>query len=514
MDTLISLGNGFASAIQPLSLLFALVGVLLGTIVGVLPGIGPISAIAILIPVSFGMEPMHGLILLCGIYYGSMYGGSITATLIKTPGEVASAVTAIEGYEMAKKGRAKAALASAALGSFFAGTLAIVGLTFLSPVLVKVATVFGASEYFLLMVMALLLSTTMTTGSRIKSLIAIFIGLSIGIIGLDFQTGLPRQTFGLSFLQDGIDFTIFAMALFAIPESIKQLSIYLSQRKTQKIQEVDDGKWMTKEDWRRSAGPWARGSVLGFIIGVLPGVGPSLAAFMSYIMEKRVSKNRDQFGKGAIEGVAGPEAANNAGVGGAMIPLFSLGIPGSATTALLLFVFTMYGLQPGPLLFEKESSLIWTIIASMYIGNVALIFLNLPAVGLFVKLLKLPNEILFGSILVLVCVGAYAIEFSLVGLLMIGVFGLLGYFMEKADVPLAPAILAMVLLPLMENNLRRMLQISGGSLMPVLTRPVSLGIVIFLVVGILGPMAFRLWLRRRNVLQTVSPSNSNSEVTN
>lgn len=514
MDTLISLGNGFASAIQPLSLLFALVGVLLGTIVGVLPGIGPISAIAILIPVSFGMEPMHGLILLCGIYYGSMYGGSITATLIKTPGEVASAVTAIEGYEMAKKGRAKAALASAALGSFFAGTLAIVGLTFLSPVLVKVATVFGASEYFLLMVMALLLSTTMTTGSRIKSLIAIFIGLSIGIIGLDFQTGLPRQTFGLSFLQDGIDFTIFAMALFAIPESIKQLSIYLSQRKTQKIQEVDDGKWMTKEDWRRSAGPWARGSVLGFIIGVLPGVGPSLAAFMSYIMEKRVSKNRDQFGKGAIEGVAGPEAANNAGVGGAMIPLFSLGIPGSATTALLLFVFTMYGLQPGPLLFEKESSLIWTIIASMYIGNIALIFLNLPAVGLFVKLLKLPNEILFGSILVLVCVGAYAIEFSLVGLLMIGVFGLLGYFMEKADVPLAPAILAMVLLPLMENNLRRMLQISGGSLMPVLTRPVSLGIVIFLVVGILGPMAFRLWLRRRNVLQTVSPSNSNSEVTN
>ncbi|GAA4392680.1 tripartite tricarboxylate transporter permease [Brevibacterium sp. NPDC049920] len=501
MDTLNLLGGGFAEAVQPMSLLFALLGVLLGTIVGVLPGIGPISAIAILIPVSFGMEPVHGLIMLCGIYYGSMYGGSITATLIKTPGEVASAVTAIDGYEMARRGRARAALATAAIGSFVAGTLAIVGLSFLSPVLVQAARIFGASEYFLLMLMALLLASSMSTGSRIKSLVSILIGLGVGLIGLDFQTGLPRQTFGLDVLRDGIDFTIFAMALFAIPEAIRQLSIAFTPGRDE-IQKIESGPWMTKDDWRRSVAPWGRGSVLGFIIGVLPGVGPSLASFMSYIMEKRISKTPERFGKGAIEGVAGPEAANNAGVGGAMIPLFSLGIPGSATTALLLFVFTMYGLQPGPLLFQQESTLIWTIIASMYIGNIALVVLNLPLVGVFVKLLKLPPELLFGAILVLVCVGTYAIKFSLTGMLMLGVFGAIGYLMEKFGFPLAPAILALVLVPLLEDNFRRLLQISGGSLMPLITRPVSLALVIAIVLGIVVPIILRAVLRRRAAART------------
>ena len=259
---------------------------------------------------------------------------------------------------------------------------------------------------------------------------------------------------------------------------------------------------MTKDDWRRSVAPWGRGSVLGFIIGVLPGVGPSLASFMSYIMEKRISKTPERFGKGAIEGVAGPEAANNAGVGGAMIPLFSLGIPGSATTALLLFVFTMYGLQPGPLLFQQESTLIWTIIASMYIGNIALVVLNLPLVGVFVKLLKLPPELLFGAILVLVCVGTYAIKFSLTGMLMLGVFGAIGYLMEKFGFPLAPAILALVLVPLLEDNFRRLLQISGGSLMPLITRPVSLALVIAIVLGIVVPIILRAVLRRRAAART------------
>lgn len=502
MDTLIDLGGGFASALEPLSLAFALLGVLLGTVVGVLPGIGPISAIAILIPVSFGMEPVHGLILLCGIYYGSMYGGSITATLIKTPGEVASAVTAIEGYEMARRGRGKAALATAALGSFLAGTLAIIGLTFLSPVLVQLANVFGSTEYFLLMATALLLASTMSSGSRAKALISIFIGLAVGLVGLDFQAGLPRQTFGMSLLSDGIDFTIFAMALFAIPEAIRNLALGRGAKDV--IQSFGDDTWMTKQDWQRSAMPWARGSVLGFIIGILPGVGPSLASFMSYIMEKRISKRKSEFGKGAIEGVAGPEAANNAGVGGAMIPLFSLGIPGSATTALLLFVFTMYGLQPGPLIFRDESGLIWTIIASMYIGNVALIILNLPLVGVFVKLLKMPKEILFSSILVLVAIGAYAIEFSLFGLMLLGIFGVIGYLMDKGGIPLAPSILALVLVPLLEDNFRRMLQISGGSFMPLLTRPVSLSIIVLMVLGIVGPIIFRWWVRRRQLLADVS----------
>ncbi|MGC3020842.1 tripartite tricarboxylate transporter permease [Brevibacterium sp. FAM 24630] len=502
MDTLIDLGGGFASALEPASLAFALLGVLLGTVVGVLPGIGPISAIAILIPVSFGMEPVHGLILLCGIYYGSMYGGSITATLIKTPGEVASAVTAIEGYAMARRGRGKAALATAAIGSFLAGTLAIIGLTFLSPVLVKLASVFGATEYFLLMATALLLASTMSAGSRTKALISIFIGLAVGLIGLDFQTGLPRQTFGIDLLSDGVDFTIFAMALFAIPEAIRNLA--LGRGAKDEIQSFGDDKWMTKQDWQRSAGPWARGSVLGFIIGILPGVGPSLASFMSYIMEKRISKRKDEFGHGAIEGVAGPEAANNAGVGGAMIPLFSLGIPGSATTALLLFVFTMYGLQPGPLIFRDETGLIWTIIASMYIGNIALIILNLPLVGVFVKLLKMPKEILFSAILVLVVIGAYAIEFSLFGLMMLGIFGVIGYLMEKGGIPLAPAILALVLVPLLEDNFRRMLQISGGSFAPLVTRPISLSIIILMVLGIVGPVLFRWWVSRRKLLADVT----------
>lgn len=502
MDTLIDLGGGFASALEPLSLAFALLGVLLGTVVGVLPGIGPISAIAILIPVSFGMEPVHGLILLCGIYYGSMYGGSITATLIKTPGEIASAVTAIEGYEMARRGRGKAALATAAIGSFLAGTLAIIGLTFLSPLLVRLANIFGSTEYFLLMATALLLASTMSSGSRAKALISIFIGLAVGLVGLDFQTGLPRQTFGMNLLSDGIDFTIFAMALFAIPEAIRNLA--LGRGAKDEIQSFGSDKWMTRQDWRRSSMPWARGSVLGFVIGILPGVGPSLASFMSYIMEKRISKRKDEFGHGAIEGVAGPEAANNAGVGGAMIPLFSLGIPGSATTALLLFVFTMYGLQPGPLIFRDDSGLIWTIIASMYIGNVALIVLNLPLVGVFVKLLKMPKEILFSAILVLVAIGAYAIEFSLFGLMLLGIFGVIGYLMDKGGIPLAPSILALVLVPLLEDNFRRMLQISGGSFMPLITRPVSLSIIVLMILGTVGPIIFRWWVRRRQLLADVS----------
>lgn len=497
MDTFSLLGDGFAQALQPISLLFALLGVILGTVVGVLPGIGPISAIAILIPVSFGLNPVHGLILLCGIYYGSMYGGSITATLIKTPGEVASAVTAIDGYAMAQQGRARAALATAAIGSFLAGTLAIVGLTFLSPVLVNMARVFGAAEYFLLMLMALLLASSMATGSRTKSLISILIGLAVGLIGLDFQTGLPRQTFGIMELRDGIEFTVFAMALFAIPESIRQLSKLGSGSEGDEVQTISTGPWMTKDDWKRSAGPWARGSVLGFVIGLLPGVGPSLASFMSYIMEKKLSKSPERFGRGAIEGVAGPEAANNAGVGGAMVPLFSLGIPGSATTALLLFVFIMYGLQPGPLLFTQESSLIWTIIASMYIGNIVLVILNLPLVGLFVKLLKIPGELLFSTVLVLVSVGSFANNFSFSGLLMLFIFGVIGYLMEKFDFPLSPTILALVLVPLLEDNFRRMLQITGGNVTELFARPISASLIAIILIGIVGPVIFRFFLNRR-----------------
>ena len=502
MDTLIDLGGGFASALEPLSLAFALLGVLLGTVVGVLPGIGPISAIAILIPVSFGMEPVHGLILLCGIYYGSMYGGSITATLIKTPGEVASAVTAIEGYEMARRGRGKAALATAALGSFLAGTLAIIGLTFLSPVLVKLANVFGSTEYFLLMATALLLASTMSSGSRAKALISIFIGLAVGLVGLDFQTGLPRQTFGMSLLSDGIDFTIFAMALFAIPEAIRNLASGRGAKDV--IQSFGDDKWMTKQDWQRSAMPWARGSVLGFIIGILPGVGPSLASFMSYIMEKRISKRKSEFGHGAIEGVAGPEAANNAGVGGAMIPLFSLGIPGSATTALLLFVFTMYGLQPGPLIFRDESGLDLDDHRQHVHRQRGRHHLEPAARGVFVKLLKMPKEISFSSILVLVAdrrlrdriqpVRTDAARHLRRHRLSHGQGRNPTGTVHPGPRPGAAA----------GGQLPAHAPDSAGSFMPLLTRPVSLSIIVLMVLGIVGPIIFRWWVRRRQLLADVS----------
>ena len=500
MDLFSGISAGFAEALTPASLAFAFAGVFIGTIVGVLPGIGPITAIALLIPLSFGMEPVHGLIMLSGIYYGSMYGGSISATLIRTPGEVASVVTAIDGYEMARRGRAGPALATAAIGSFVAGTLATAGLMLLSPVLVSLAVAFGANEYFLLMLLALMMASTLTSGSRLKAWLATLLGLAVGVIGLDPQTGTPRQTFGILPLHDGVDFAIFAMALFAIPEAINNLC---RRGTAERPQAVQGSLWMTREDWRRSTGPFARGSVLGFLIGVLPGVGPSLAAFMSYVMEKRISKHKDEFGKGAIEGVAGPEAANNAGVGGAMVPLLSLGIPGSATTALLLFVFMMYGLQPGPLLFESDPGLVWAIIASMYIGNVVLLVLNLPLVGVFVKLLSIPMPLLFSGVLAFVVLGAYALSFSIFAMLLLLVFGLIGYFMQEYDFPLAPAVLALVLEPLLEANLRRALQISGGDLLPFVQRPASL--VFLLVCVAVAVVPVYLAMRRRHSTQLAAP---------
>lgn len=493
MDMFSGLASGFELALTPQALMFAFIGVLIGTVIGVLPGIGPITTIALLIPLSFGMEPVHGLILLSAIYYGSMYGGSITATLIRTPGEVASVVTAIDGYEMARRGRAGPALATAAIGSFLAGTLAVVALMLLSPVLVKLAVFLGAQEYFLLMLLALMMASTLTTGSRLKAVLATLLGLAVGVIGLDPQSGTPRETFGVLELQDGIDFAIFAMALFAVPEAINNLC---RRGKAEVPMEVQGTPWMSREDWRRSRGPWGRGAVLGFLIGVLPGVGPSLAAFMSYVMEKRISKRKDEFGKGAIEGVAGPEAANNAGVGGAMVPLLSLGIPGSATTALLLFVFMMYGLQPGPLLFESDPGLVWAIIASMYVGNAMLLVLNLPLVGVFVKLLAIPTPLLFSGVLAFVVLGAYALGFSLFSMLLLLVFGVIGFFMEEVGIPLAPAVLALVLEPLLETNLRRALQISGGDLMSFVQRPASLVLVIVCVVVVLLPLVTKLLARR------------------
>jgi putative tricarboxylic transport membrane protein len=489
-DIFARLAEGFGEAFTATNLIFAFCGVLIGTLVGVLPGIGPVTAIALLIPLSFGLDPVSGLILLSGIYYGSMYGGSTTSILIRTPGEVASVVTTLDGYEMAKQGRAGPALSTAAIGSFVAGTFSTLGLMLLAPALASVAIAFGSAEYFLLMLLALAMVSNLTTGSQLKALIATLFGLSVAMVGIDPQTSVQRFTFGVPYLSDGIDFALMAIALLALPEAFTNMAA----RGTSHLdaQRIQGSIWMTREDWRRSAGPYWRGSILGFLIGVLPGIGPSLASFLSYGLEKRLSKHPEQFGRGAIEGVAGPETANNAGVGGAMVPLFTLGIPGSATTALLLFVFMMYGLQPGPQLFDTNPELIWAIIASMYIGNVMLLVLNLPLVGLFAQLLKTPPAMLYSGVIAFSVLGAYALNFNVFDMLMLLGFGLVGYLMQRYDFPMAPAVLALVLGILAEQHLRRALSVSNGDLMTFVERPISLALLVFILLVLVLPPAIRL----------------------
>jgi putative tricarboxylic transport membrane protein len=489
-DIFARLAEGFGEAFTATNLIFAFCGVLIGTLVGVLPGIGPVTAIALLIPLSFGLDPVSGLILLSGIYYGSMYGGSTTSILIRTPGEVASVVTTLDGYKMAKQGRAGPALSTAAIGSFVAGTFSTLGLMLLAPALASVAIAFGSAEYFLLMLLALAMVSNLTTGSQLKALIATLFGLSVAMVGIDPQTSVQRFTFGVPYLSDGIDFALMAIALLALPEAFTNMAA----RGTSHLdaQRIQGSIWMTREDWRRSAGPYWRGSILGFLIGVLPGIGPSLASFLSYGLEKRLSKHPEQFGRGAIEGVAGPETANNAGVGGAMVPLFTLGIPGSATTALLLFVFMMYGLQPGPQLFDTNPELIWAIIASMYIGNVMLLVLNLPLVGLFAQLLKTPPAMLYSGVIAFSVLGAYALNFNVFDMLMLLGFGLVGYLMQRYDFPMAPAVLALVLGILAEQHLRRALSVSNGDLMTFVERPISLALLVFILLVLVLPPAIRL----------------------
>jgi putative tricarboxylic transport membrane protein len=423
-----------------------------------------------------------------------MYGGSITSILIRTPGEVASAVTALDGYQMAKNGQAGPALATAAVGSFIGGSLAVLGLVFLSPVLVDLSTSIGAAEYTVLLVGALALTTSLMTGSKVKALISVLFGMCIGTIGLDAQDSVPRWTFGSIELSDGVDIALLAMALFAIPEALRHLS--LGERTTAKAISVQRA-WMNKQDLRRSIAPYARGSVVGFVAGVMPGLGPTLGSFASYSLERRVAKGerRALFGRGAIEGVAGPETANNAGVGGAMVPMLALAIPGSATTALLLFVFQMYGLQPGPQLFQNDGPLVWTIVASMLVGNAMLLVLNLPMVRLFINLLKVPPPLLYGGVIAFVMLGAYALTFSFFSLMLLVVIGLIGYLMQENDFPLTPAILAAVLLPLLELNLRRTLLIVNGDWTVFVDRPVSLVLLLLIALGVLAPLL--LQLRRR-----------------
>jgi putative tricarboxylic transport membrane protein len=492
MDALSSLATGLAGALTPQNLLFVFLGVLIGTVVGVLPGLGPITAIALLIPLTFGLDPTAGIILLCGIYYGAMYGGSITSILIRTPGEVASAVTALEGYQLARQGRAGAALATSAVGSYIGGVVAVLGLVLLSPLLIDISISFGAAEYAVLLTGALALTASLMSGSRIKALVSILVGMCIAMVGIDPQSAVDRWTFGSLELSDGIDIALIAMALFAIPEALRQLAV--GQKTPDDRVAVSGRAWMTGRELRMSAPAYGRGTVVGFFSGLLPGLGPTLGTFASYSLEKRVAnpERRKMFGRGAIEGVAGPETANNAGVGAAMIPMLTLAVPGSATTALLLFVFQMYGLQPGPQLFDSDPDLVWTIIASMLIGNTMLLILNLPMVKVFVQLLKVPPPLLYAGVMAFTVIGAYALTFSLFSLLMLLGIGLLGYFMQEHGFPLTPAILAAVLAPLLEDNLRRTLKISDGDWMIFLQRPISLTLIVLIVAGMVLPALLKL----------------------
>jgi putative tricarboxylic transport membrane protein len=501
MDVLSSLGQGFAVALTPQNLLFAAIGVTLGTAIGVLPGIGPALTISLLLPVTAKVDPTGAFIMFAGIYYGGMYGGSTTTILVNTPGETASVVTAMEGYQMARNGRAGAALATAAIGSFVAGNLATLALMLFAPLLVVVALLFGPAEYFALMVLAFTTVTGLVGRSLPRAMFSLFLGLGIGLIGIDLQTGQARYTLGIPEMLDGIEVVNIAVGLFAVGEVFWVASTL--RRSTEERTAVRGSVWMTLEEWRRSWMPWLRGSFLGFSIGSLPAGGAEIPTFLSYNIEKRLSKHPEEWGKGAIEGVAGPEAANNAAAGGAMMPLLTLGLPTSATAAIMLAAFQQYGLQPGPLLFQNSANLVWGLIASLYIGNLMLLVLNLPLIRLWVMLLEIPQALLYGGILVFATLGVWSLSNSVVDLVVMYVIGLIGYAMRRADFPIGPVILGVVLGPRIEQEFRRALAISQGDLTTFITRPISATILLIALLAVVLPYAPALLARLRGQTKPV-----------
>jgi putative tricarboxylic transport membrane protein len=489
MEVLNSLLGGFALALTMQNLLWAFVGVTLGTAVGVLPGIGPAVTVALLLPVTTKIDPSGALIMFAGIYYGAMYGGSTTSILLNTPGESATIVTAMEGNQMAKRGRAGAALATSAIGSFVAGTLTVVLLTFVSPLVVDVALQFGPAEFFALMILAFTTVAAVLGGSALRGLTSLFIGLAIGLVGIDSQSGTSRFAFGVPQLLDGIEVVTVAVGLFAVGETLWVAS--KERAVTESMNAMTGSIWMTKEEWKRSIGPWLRGTAIGFPFGAMPAGGAEIPTFLSYAMEKKLSKHPEEFGKGAIEGVAGPEAANNASSTGTMTTLLALGLPTSATAAILLAAFQQYGLQPGPLLFVNSADLVWTLIASMYIGNVMLLVLNLPLVGLWVKLLKIPKPMLYSGILIFATLGVYGMRQSAFDIFLLYVIGLLGFAMRRYDFPTAPVIIGMILGPLAEAQMRRALSISQGDWMIFLQKPLSATLLAITAAIVVGPWLWR-----------------------
>ncbi|HEX2827047.1 MAG TPA: tripartite tricarboxylate transporter permease [Burkholderiales bacterium] len=493
MDLLSNLALGFGVAFSPLNMLVVTLGVIIGTLIGALPGIGPVAGLSILIPLAFGMDPTAAMILMCGIYAGCMYGGTITSVLMNVPGESSSLMTCLDGNAMARQGRAGPALTIAAIGSFIAGTFSVVMLTLLAPPISQAALSFGPPEYFALMLLGLSAISGLTGKARAKGYAMALLGLGLAVVGLDPIDGSQRYTFGNLELMDGVGFLPVAVGLFGIGAVLAM------------VEDPVDGQIMkttlremliTKKDLKDSAAPIGRGSIIGFLVGVLPGAGATISTFLAYAAEKRISKTPERFGKGAIEGVAAPEAANNASTGGAMIPLLTLGIPGSGTTAVLLGVLTLFNLQPGPLLFAKNTEFVWGLIASMYIGNVMLLVLNIAFVPAFVAVLRVPYKVLAALIAIFCVVGVFSVNYSLQDLWLMLAFGVIGYVTLKMGFPQAPLLLALVLGGMLEVSLRQSLKMSHGDMSIFFTRPIAAVILGVVAVIAAWPLLARLARKR------------------
>jgi putative tricarboxylic transport membrane protein len=494
MDALQSLMGGFAIALAPTTLLWGFIGCFIGTLVGVLPGIGPALTIALLLPLTYHVPATSMFVMFAGIYYGAAYGGSTTSILLNTPGESAAVVTALEGNKMARAGRAGPALATAALGSFVAGTIGTVALTFIAPWVVEAALAFGPAEYFSLMVLALVAVSAVLGSSVLRGLLSLGLGLLIGLVGVDLQTGQPRFTFGRAELLDGIEVTVAAVGLFAVGEAL-YLAWKGRESRAGEVMKVSGRLWLSREDLGRSWKPWIRGSLFGFPIGALPAGGAELPTLLSYYTERKLARKPEEFGHGAIEGVAGPEAANNAAAAGVLMPLLTLGIPTSATAAIMLSAFQGYGIQTGPQLFSQQGSLVWTLIASLYIGNIILLVLNLPLVGLWVKLLKIPPPWLYAGIIIVSVAGVYGAGNSVFNVGLLFVFGILGFFMKRLDFPAAPLIVGLILAPMAEQSMRQALTISQGEWSTFVTRPLSASLLMVAALLVVVPPLLR-WRRR------------------
>jgi TctA family transporter len=494
MDLFANLAFGFGVAFSLQNLLYCFLGVLVGTLIGVLPGIGPLATIAMLLPLTFNVQPVAALIMLAGIYYGAQYGGSTTAILVNLPGESGAVVTCIDGHQMARRGRAGPALAIAAIGSFVAGTVGTLLIALFGPPLAEVALRFGAPEYFSLMLMGLVAAAVLNAGDIIKSLAMVAIGLLLGIVGNDVNTGIPRFTFGLYELSDGIGFVVVAVGVFALGEIIANLG---GSEEQQVLASRITHLFPSADDLKKSIGPILRGTGLGAFFGVLPGTGPAVAALSSYMVEKRLSDNPSRFGHGAIEGVAGPEAANNADAQCKFIPMLTLGLPASGVMALMLGALTIQGIQPGPQVMSAKPDLFWGLIASMWIGNLMLVVLNLPLIGLWVSMLKVPYRLLFPAIMAFSAIGIYSVNNSVMEVYLAAIFGVVGFVWTKLGFSPTPMLLGFVLGPMMEENLRRAMLMARGDVSVFVTRPISLGFIIatgLILLGATVPM-----MRRRRL---------------